>query len=284
MKRFLTTIVAVAALAGAALFATSPAQAGVSLSFSIGIPNAVAFDYDSGGYCDDWGCPDEYWDMPVYYGPVYYRGGWYQGPVYYRDYGGTRWYWIRGGWRRDEWRGPRPRWWKANYRVGPALGYSFYLRNGFRHDRDRYWRGNDWHPGRDWDRDRSRNWDRDRGKIRIDERIRDDRHDNDRHDNDRGNDSHGGSGDMTGPGNGHHSGAGMTGPGGGAMTGPGGGAMMGPGGGKPNGGAMMGPGGGKPNGGAMMGPGGGSMSGPSGGANPSGDKPKHKHGDNNDGH
>ena len=180
MNTILRTTIAVAALAGAALFASSPARAGVSLSFSIGVPNAIGFDYDSGGYCDDWGCPDAYWDMPVYYGPVYFRGRWFQGPVYYRNRGGERWYWIRGGWRRDEWRGPRPRWWKANYRYGPALGYSFYLRNGFRHDRDRFWRGNDWRPGRDWDRNRWRNWDRDHGKIRIDERFRDDRHDNDR--------------------------------------------------------------------------------------------------------
>ena len=42
-------------------------------STSIGVPGAIGFDYDSGGYCDDWGCPDEYWDMPVYYGPVYFR-------------------------------------------------------------------------------------------------------------------------------------------------------------------------------------------------------------------
>ena len=268
MKQFLTTTIAAAALAGAALFASSPAQAGVSLSFSIGIPDAIAFDYDSGGYCDDWGCPDEYWDLPVFYGPVYYRGRWYQGPVYYRNYGGARWYWIRGGWRLDEWRGPHPRWWRAGYRYGPALGYSFYLGNGFRHDRDRYWRGNDWRPGRDWDRNRWKNWDRDHGKIRIDDRRDNDRHDNDRHDNDRhDNDRHDND-------RGNSRGGGMM--GGGSMMGPGGG-------GSDNGGSKHhSSGGGMMGGGSMMGPGGGNMMGGSnrnsGGSNESssGDKSKHK--------
>jgi len=111
--------------------------------------------------------------MPVYYGPMYYGGRWYQGPIYYRDYGGSRWYWVHGGWRRDEWRGPRPAWWRGNYRVGPALGYAYYGANGFRHDRDRYWRGYDWRPGRDWDRNRWRNggWAHPDNVRRIDDRV-----------------------------------------------------------------------------------------------------------------
>src|ERR1700749_1544786 len=100
MKTFVKTTLATAALAGAALFVSAPAQAGISFGINIGIPNAVTFNYDSGGYCDDWGCPDEYWDMPVYYGPVFYDGRWFNGPVYYRDYRGERLYWVRGAWRR----------------------------------------------------------------------------------------------------------------------------------------------------------------------------------------
>jgi hypothetical protein len=258
MKRLLKTMIAAAALAGATGFAAVPAQAGISFNFSIGlpIPGAVAIDYGSGGYCDEWGCPDAYWDMPVYYGPVYYGGRWFQGPIYYRDYGGNRWYWVRGGWRRDEWRGPRPNWWKGNYRVGPALGYDYYRANGFRHDRDRYWRGNDWRPGRDWDRNRVHDWDRNHpnNKVRIDDKVRVD---------DRSNNN---GGAMKGPG------GAMSGPGG-SMTGPSGGSMKGPG------GSMSGPGGSmKGPGGSMSGPG-GSMTGPSNG-NASGEKPKNK--DKND--
>ncbi len=61
MKSVLKTVSVVAAIAGAALCASGPARAGVSIGISIGIPGAVAYDYDSGGYCDRWGCPDEYW-------------------------------------------------------------------------------------------------------------------------------------------------------------------------------------------------------------------------------
>ena len=111
MKSVLKTAAVVAAIAGAALGVSGPARAGVSIGINIGVPipvpGAVAYDYDSGGYCDRWGCPDEYWDMPVYYGPVFYDGSWFQGPTYYRDYGGARWFWVHGGWRRDEWRHPR---------------------------------------------------------------------------------------------------------------------------------------------------------------------------------
>lgn len=272
MKGFLKTAFA-ATLLSATAFSTAPAQAGVSIGLSFGLPGAVGFSYDSGGYCDDWGCPDEYWDMPVYYGPVYFEGRWVNGPLYYRDWRGERMYWIRGGWRRDTWRGPRPHWWKGNYRYGPALGYNFYLRNGFRHDRDRFWRGNDWRPGRDWDRNRWRDhkgpWahpgnDRMRANDRDDRGGRDNGRDNDRRDNDRGGNGRGNS--MMGPGpsnggNGH--GGSMTGPGG-AMTGPNGGAMTGP---KPgNGGA------------AQQGGSNGSSNGSG-----SGDKPKHKsHGDKPD--
>ena len=151
MRALLRNAAVAAAVAASGFVGAGTAQAGVSFGISIGIPNAIGFDYESGGYCDRWGCPDEYWDLPVYYGPVFFDGAWYEGPLYYRNYGGERWYWVRGGWRRDEWRGPRPRWWKGNYRYGPSLGYDFYLGHGFRHDRDRWWRGHDWRPGRAWD-------------------------------------------------------------------------------------------------------------------------------------
>jgi hypothetical protein len=151
MKVFWKATAAAAAMAGAMMFGSGQAQARVDLGISFNVPGAVGFDAGSGGYCDESGCPDEYWGYPVYYGPVFYDGRWFNGPVYYRDYGGSRWFWVHGGWRHDEWRGPRPGWYRNDYRVGPALGYDFYLGHGFRHDHDRYWRGNDWRPGRDWD-------------------------------------------------------------------------------------------------------------------------------------
>jgi hypothetical protein len=138
--------------------------------------NAVGFSYNSGGYCDDYGCPGNYWDDPVYYCPVYFRHRWYRGPVYYSRRHGDTLFWIHGGWRHDEWGGPRPPW-ACNDRYGSALDLYFYQSNGFR-VRDSWWNSwgrehNDWywrdHPdwsrnqtsrganaqGHEWDRDRS---------------------------------------------------------------------------------------------------------------------------------
>lgn len=132
-------------------------------SFGLGFgPNGgISFSYDSGGYCDAFGCPDDFWDMPVYYGPVFWQGDWYDGPLYYRDYFGRRQFWIHGGWRYDEWRGPHPGWWREG-RYGPALGMDFYRSHGF-HGR--------------WDRG---------GVDRRDFDRRDDRREFDRRDDNRG--------------------------------------------------------------------------------------------------
>ena len=138
MKTLLKMATVAAVMAGAAFFASEPARAD-GVSVSIGVPG-IGFSYDSGGYCDSWGCPSDYWGYPVYYGPVYWGGAWYRGPVYYRHRYGHTWYWVHGGWHRDQWRGPRPHWYRHNYRYGPALGYDYYRGHGFRHDRDRYWR------------------------------------------------------------------------------------------------------------------------------------------------
>jgi hypothetical protein len=157
---------AAAAVIGAALLGAAPANA---QGFSIGIaPGGVGFSYDSGGYCDDYGCPDDFWDYPLYYCPVYFRGQWYDGPVYYRQDGDEYWYWIHGNWRRDQWNGLRPQW-ACFDRYGPPLGLDFYVTHGFRvrddwrrqwehgHDRNHgLWNGQthryDWqgHGGNDW--------------------------------------------------------------------------------------------------------------------------------------
>jgi hypothetical protein len=145
----------VAAALGGAVLAAAPAAQAQSVSLSVGFPG-VSFSYTSGGYCDSWGCPDDFWNYPIYYCPVFYNGSWYRGPVYYRYWGGQYSYWIRGAWRRDYWSGPRPGWACVD-RYGPPLGLDFYIWNGFNiRDDWRYrWRDhrNDWWRHRqDWDR------------------------------------------------------------------------------------------------------------------------------------
>lgn len=188
---------AAAAFTGAALFAWTPAEAD-EFSVHIGVPG-VAFSYESGGFCDRWGCPGDYWDYPVYYGPVFYDGAWFDGPVYYRVIGDEHIYWVHGGWHRDEWRGPHPGWW-GHYRYGPALGYTFYEGHGFHHGRDPFWHGDH------WDNGRHRGWDKHDG-----ERVRFDDGGNGRHGGDRdfprddegGHGHHGDHGGDHGGGHGH---------------------------------------------------------------------------------
>jgi hypothetical protein len=94
-------------------------------------PGGVPYDQSSGGYCDQWGCPDDYYDLPVYYGAAFYDGLWFDGPLYYRDGYGSRQYWVHGGWHADNWSGARPSWY-AQGRYGPALGRDFYRSGSFR--------------------------------------------------------------------------------------------------------------------------------------------------------
>ena len=179
MRKVLLVSVAAAAFAVAA---GSARAEGFSLSFGTG---GIAFTYDSGGYCDRWGCPDEFWDYPIYECPVFYRGEWYRGPVYYRRYDDRVWFWVRGGWHRDEWRGPRP----AGFCVDqfrPALGFEFYETHGF-HMRNE-WREK-WHREHDRDRGNSNNWWQGNGNRDYrDNNHRDgDRRDGDHRDNKGGN-------------------------------------------------------------------------------------------------
>jgi hypothetical protein len=194
MKTFLKLGTAAAVLAGAAALSTPASAAWVGVGVG-----PIGFDVYSGGYCDRWGCPSEYWGYPVYYGPVYYGSAWYRGPVYYRSVGAERWYWIHGAWHRDQWRGPRPAW-ARNYHYGPALGLDYYRAHGFRvrdedwrawHDRDRYRYRTDYYRDRDdyraGDRDRGydHDYDRERGTYGRSGYDRDQHRDYDR-DNSRG--------------------------------------------------------------------------------------------------
>ncbi len=123
MKGLAKVTIAVAALAGTAIFGGASANA---QGFAVGVgPGGINFSYSSGGYCDDYGCPNAFWDMPVYYCPVFYRGDWFRGPVYYRQTQRGPQFWVRGGWRYDQWRGPRPPW-ACSDRFGPARGFDFY--------------------------------------------------------------------------------------------------------------------------------------------------------------
>jgi len=151
MKRFLRTILLLALLGGATAVA-SPVSAA---NFSIGINfPGVGFSYSSGGYCDSWGCPGDFWNYPIYYCPVFYDGRWYRGPVYYRYWRGRYMYWVHGGWRYDYWRGPRPSG-ACIDRYGPPLDLDFYIWNGFRiRDEWRYnwyrYRNDWWRRRQDW--------------------------------------------------------------------------------------------------------------------------------------
>src|SRR5277367_2356625 len=111
MRYAIKTALAALVMAGGAALMSAPAQA-QEFGLGIGPDGGISFDYDSGGYCDQFGCPDDFWDMPVYYGPVFYAGYWYDGPLYFRDWYGHRQFWIHGGWHSDEWRGPHPGWWR----------------------------------------------------------------------------------------------------------------------------------------------------------------------------
>jgi len=82
--------------------------------------NYYGSDY---GYCDPYyGCPDDIYDLPLYYGQVYWGDSWYPGPFYYRDFGGRRQFWVHGGWHDGNFRGGR---------FGPALGRGFYQSHNF---------------------------------------------------------------------------------------------------------------------------------------------------------
>jgi hypothetical protein len=185
MRNFWKATITAAAMAAA--FATPAAFAdGFSLSFGSG---GVGFSYDSGGYCDRWGCPDGYWDYPIYDCPVFYGGSWYRGPVYYRRSFGRTYYWIHGDWRRDEWRGARPGGYCVD-RFRPALGFEFYERDSRFRIRDE-WRQR-WH--RDHDRDG-----RDRGRQNNgwgSQGGRDHRDNDNRNHNNRGNAFFGGQGNQ----------------------------------------------------------------------------------------
>lgn len=197
MRPFLKLTTAAAALLGTVAFTGAPANA--EWGISVGVGPAIGFDVHSGGYCDRWGCPGQYWAYPIFYGPVFYDGMWFRGPVYTRVVDGEHFYWIHGGWHRDQWRGPRPQWARV-YHYGPALGLDYYREHGFRvNDRDWHdWNDHDryraYHAGYTEDRFNSgydryrddRNWYRDRNGYGNDQNRYHDRYEHTGYGNDDG--------------------------------------------------------------------------------------------------
>ena len=155
----------------------------INFGINLGIGDGgIGIDIGSGGYCDHWGCPGDYWDNPVFYGPVYFHGEWYEGPVYYRYEDGDYWYWVHGGWHRDEWSGDRPEWARETHR-GPALGREYYKSDEFRHWHEHHARG-------DWDHDGDHEGDHHDGDHEGDHHDGDHWKDKDHHDKDGDGDKH----------------------------------------------------------------------------------------------
>ena len=67
------------------------------------------YDPNCDYYTPPWGSPPDYCHYRTWNEPVYYGGIWYSGPTYYRTDRGLNVFWLNGDWRRDEWRGQRPR-------------------------------------------------------------------------------------------------------------------------------------------------------------------------------
>ena len=104
MKRFSMTVCAVAVMTLLSGCAATGSYYGGGYYASTAIYDASC-DY----YTPPWGYPSDYCRYQIWSDPVYSGGIWYGGPIYYRAYGGTNWFWLNNGWRRNEWRGARPR-------------------------------------------------------------------------------------------------------------------------------------------------------------------------------
>jgi hypothetical protein len=110
MRRHAKAALGVLMTAGVSLVLAAPASAHVGISFGFG--GAVFGDpcdyYDYYDQPPPWGLPPDYCAYPVFFEPVFFGGSWYRGPIYYRWNHGQRLFWLHGGWRADQWHGPRP--------------------------------------------------------------------------------------------------------------------------------------------------------------------------------
>lgn len=110
-------------------------------------PVSASYDPNCDYYSPPWGYPSDYCQYQLWNEPVFYSGTWYSGPIYYRTVGGANWFWLNGNWRRDEWRGARPR---IDWNRGGNVFWRGDIRRG---GRDRFeaaqggQRGGDWRNG-----------------------------------------------------------------------------------------------------------------------------------------
>ena len=149
MNKLLKISMAAAAIGGAALLGSAPANAGVSVGVNVGVPG---YYYGPGYYppgpCDAY---NSYYDgdcgYSVYNGPIYLDGAYVNGPHYYRWYNGAPTFWYRGGWHNwNGWRG-------ANFGWNHGAGWGW--RGGAW---NRAWGRDGWHGG-GWNRNDT-HWDR----------------------------------------------------------------------------------------------------------------------------
>ncbi len=145
MKSLFRGTAAAIVIAGAALLATTPADAQVGVS--VGVPGlhvrvgVPAYYYGPGYYppgpCDAY---DHYYDgdcgYPIYTGRIFIGGAYIEGPHYYRWWGGRPYFWYRGGWH--NWNG----WNRARFNWNHNEGWGWH-RGRF----DRDWGRAHWRAG-----------------------------------------------------------------------------------------------------------------------------------------
>jgi hypothetical protein len=98
MKNLKKLVLGALMLTGAAVGASQPAAAGVSVGIGVGIPGPAYYGpaYACDPYYSDY---DEYGCGAYYTGPVFIDGAWFNGPLRWRWWGGGRQFWWHGGWR-----------------------------------------------------------------------------------------------------------------------------------------------------------------------------------------
>ena len=127
MKTITKLAFGAAMLVSAAATTAAPANAGVSIGLSVGVPG-VGIAYANPCYRPYWYRP-AYCGYQVYGQPIFVDGGWYRGPVYYRTYGGERYFWLHNQWTRDRDDFHRAYWDRDR---GDFRGYGDQARGDFR--------------------------------------------------------------------------------------------------------------------------------------------------------
>ena len=175
MKSLMKLMIATAAMTGAAMLASEPANAQVHVG--IGLPGvhigvgvgAPAYYYGPGYYppgpCDAYNSyRDDDCGYAVYNGPIAFDGVLVGGPHYYRWFNGRPLFWYRGGWH--PWAG----WSRVNFGWDHGEGWGWHGGHW-----DRGWGSAHDHRGGPGRMDRGGPGPRDGGDHRDDRGHRDDR-------------------------------------------------------------------------------------------------------------